>query len=117
MNEPLHQDVKIAIDQVIGQRLSGIESTLDEVKTLLTRMVLVEERMATYKADNAELRKAIDVLYDRLRAVEKDAAVNAALDAGQDKVTGTRLATTERVIWAALTGAVALLVDYFHKSP
>lgn len=114
MNEPLHQDVKIAIDQVIGQRLSGIESTLDEVKTLLTRMVLVEERMATYKADNADLRKSLDALYDRMRALEKDAAVNDAKDAGQAAVARARMASTERTLWAILSGALALGIAIFE---
>lgn len=113
--DTFNQEIQSAVYKAIDQRLGGIEDELRGVRELLTRMVVVEERQRDYRAENNQIKNALDNLYDRMRKLETETAVNAARNAGEDRVTGTRIATTERVLWLGLTAAIGALVDWFHK--
>lgn len=99
--------VQTAVDRAVGARVGGIEKQLDEVRALLTRMVLVEERQTNYKADNERLRKDVDELFSRIRVVETENAV-------QD----TKGKHIDQILWKVISGVLAAAVfalEFFRR--
>lgn len=103
----LDNDVQQAVDRAIAVRVGGIEKQLDEVRALLTRMVLVEERQSNYKNETEGLRKDVNTLFERVRIVETTNAVQE-----------TNGKHTDQLLWKLISGVLAIgifVLEFFKK--
>lgn len=102
-----HNIIQAEVDRAISIRVGGIEKQLDEVRVLLTRMVLIEERQSNYKADNETLRKDVNKLFDEVRALQTTTAVQE-----------TNGKHTDQILWKVVSGVLALgifILEFFKK--
>lgn len=102
-----HNIIQAEVDRAISIRVGGIEKQLDEVRVLLTRMVLIEERQSIYKADNETLRKDVNKLFDEVRALQTTTAVQE-----------TNGKHTDQILWKVVSGVLALgifILEFFKK--
>ena len=102
-----HNIIQVEVDRAISIRVGGIEKQLDEVRVLLTRMVLIEERQSNYKVDNETLRKDVNKLFDEVRALQTTTAVQE-----------TNGKHTDQILWKVVSGVLALgifILEFFKK--
>ena len=102
-----HTIIQAEVDRAISIRVGGIEKQLDEVRALLTRMVLVEERQTNYKNDSEKLRLEVNNLFDRIRLIETNAAVQ-----------GNNVKHTDQLLWKVISGVLAIgifVLEFFKK--
>lgn len=102
-----HNIIQAEVDRAISIRVGGIEKQLDEVRVLLTRMVLIEERQSNYKADNETLRKDVNKLFDEVRMLQTTTAVQE-----------TNGKHTDQILWKVVSGVLALgifILEFFKK--
>jgi hypothetical protein len=92
-----HNIIQAEVDRAISIRVGGIEKQLDEVRALLTRMVLIEERQSIYKADNEALRKDVNKLFDEVRILQTTTAVQE-----------TNGKHTDQILWKVVSGVLAI---------
>ncbi len=103
----IDSDVQMAVDRAISTRVGGIEKQLDEVRALLTRMVLVEERQSNYKNESEKLRADINALFDRVRLMETTTAVQE-----------TNGKHTDQLLWKVISGVLGLgivVIEFFKR--
>jgi hypothetical protein len=102
-----HNIIQAEVDRAISVRVGGIEKQLDEVRVLLTRMVLIEERQSNYKADNETLRKDVNKLFDQVRILQTTTAVQE-----------TNGKNTDQILWKVISGILALgmvVIEFFRR--
>jgi hypothetical protein len=102
-----HNIIQAEVDRAISIRVGGIEKQLDEVRVLLTRMVLIEERQSNYKADNETLRKDVNKLFDQVRILQTTTAVQE-----------TNGKNTDQILWKVISGILALgmvVIEFFRR--
>ena len=102
-----HKIIQAEVDRAISIRVGGIEKQLDEVRALLTRMVLIEERQSTYKADNEALHKDVNKLFDEVRMLQTTTAVQE-----------TNGKHTDQILWKVVSGILALgifILEFLKK--
>jgi hypothetical protein len=102
-----HTIIQAEVDRAISIRVGGIEKQLDEVRALLTRMVLIEERQSIYKADNETLRKDVNKLFDQVRMLQTATAVQE-----------TNGKNTDQILWKVISGILALgmvVIEFFRR--
>lgn len=102
-----HTVIQAEVDRAISIRVGGIEKQLDEVRVLLTRMVLIEERQSNYKADNETLRKDVNKLFDEVRMLQTTTAVQE-----------TNGKHTDQILWKVVSGVLAIgifILEFLKK--
>lgn len=102
-----HNIIQAEVDRAISIRVGGIEKQLDEVRVLLTRMVLIEERQSIYKADNETLRKDVNKLFDEVRMLQTTTAVQE-----------TNGKHTDQILWKVVSGVLAIgifILEFLKK--
>lgn len=102
-----HTLIQTEVDRAISIRVGGIEKQLDEVRALLTRMVLVEERQTNYKSDNEKLRLDVNKLFDEVRILQTTTAVQ--------ETNGRHI---DQILWKVISGILALsmiAIEFFKK--
>lgn len=103
----VEHEIQQSVDRAISVRVGGIEKQLDEVRALLTRMVLVEERQSNYKNDSEKLRSDVNNLFERIRILETTSAVQ-----------GNNVKHTDHLLWKVISGALAIgifALEFFRK--
>jgi aspartyl/asparaginyl beta-hydroxylase (cupin superfamily) len=102
-----HDLIKTEIDRAISIHLSGIEKQLNEMRELLTRIVIIEERQSAQKIENENLRRDVSKLFDQVRLLQTTTEVQA-----------TNVKNTDQILWKVISGILALglvVIEFFKK--
>ena len=109
MEPTLHQEeiaraVQREMDNLFKREFADIKAELVTVRSLLERMVRVEERQQSAIGETERLRNDVSVLFSRLNVLESNGAVNRH-----------SLGSLERAAWMVAAAVVAWLSSMFSR--